>query len=191
MNVTLTAGTNLAFNQAPMRFNGQDSRLDNINLAGNAGVALNWKDVFEFNPRYSLSSNRSRYTSAAFTGRTIVQHLLQGELVLRVPKKIVWETNLYYRRLNETATGLPNTSIYWNAAVTLLMFKQDKGQLRLAVYDILNSNTNVNRYYSSNAIIDNRTNVLQRYFMLTYTYNIRSFAGQSTKVGGNRSLWNF
>jgi hypothetical protein len=59
------------------------------------------------------------------------------------------------------------------------------------VYDILNSNTNVNRYYSSNAIIDNRVNVLQRYFMLTYTYNIRSFGSQSSKVGGNRSLWNF
>jgi hypothetical protein len=108
-----------------------------------------------------------------------------------MPRKLVWETNLYYRRLNEVSPGIPNASIYWNAAVTVLMFRQDKGQLRLAVYDILNSNTNVNRYYSANAIIDNRVNVLQRYFMLTYTYNIRSFGNQPAKVGGNKSIFNF
>jgi hypothetical protein len=189
--MTVTMGSNLNMTRAPLRFNGEDSRLTTVSIGGNMGVALNWNDLIEFNPKYSIGTNRSYYTSAAFTDRNILQQVLQGELILRMPKRVVWETNIFYRRLNEVSPGIPNASIYWNAAVTLLMFQQDKGQLRLGVYDILNSNTNVNRYYSSNAIIDNRTNVLQRYFMLTYTYNIRSFAGQSTKVGGNRSLWNF
>lgn len=189
--MTVTMGSNLNMTRAPLRFNGEDSRLTTLSIGGNIGMALNWKDLIEFNPKYSIGSNRSYYTSPAFTDRNIIQQIIQGEMILRMPKRIVWETNIYYRRLNEVSPGIPNASIYWNAAVTLLMFQQDRGQLRLGVYDILNSNTNVNRYYSSNAIIDNRTNVLQRYFMLTYTYNIRSFGGQSAKVGGNRSLWNF
>lgn len=189
--VNVSLGANGQVSSAPLRFNNEDSRLTSVNVSGTAGVALNWKDLIEFNPKYTIGSNRSLYTSKDFSDRDIVQHIVQGEFIVRALKKIVWETNLYYRLLNEVAPGIPKASVYWNAAVTLLMFKGDKGQLRLAVYDILNSNTNVNRYYSSNSIIDLRTNVLQRYFMLTYTYNIRSFAGQSAKVGGNRSLWNF
>lgn len=191
LNITINMGSTLNISGTPLRFNNEESRLTNINISGNSGLALNWKDLIEFNPKYSISSNRSFYTSASFTGRNIVQQVWQGEFIVRMPKKIVWETNLFYRHLNEVAPGLPKASVYWNAAVTLLMFKQDKGQLRLAVYDILNSNTNVNRYYTSNAIIDNRTNVLQRYFMLSYTYNIRSFGGQTAKVGGTKSIFNF
>ncbi|MBV9987339.1 MAG: outer membrane beta-barrel protein [Chitinophagaceae bacterium] len=190
LNITATMGLTGNLNRAPLRFNNEDSRLTNITLSGNAGIALNWKDLIEFNPRWQISSNHSSYSSRNFNGRDILMQVVQGEFIVRIPK-IVWETNLYYRRLNEVSPGLPNTSIYWNAAVTFLMFKQDKGQLRIAVYDILNSNTNLSRYYSTNAIIDNRSNVLQRYFLLTYTYQIRSFGNQPAKVGGSRSIFNF
>lgn len=190
-NVTISAGSTINLNRTPMRFNNEESRLTTVNISGNAGVAMNWKDLVEFSPKYIFSSTSSHYTSTAFSGRNIEQQVMQGEFIVRMPKKMVWETNIFYRRLNHVAPGLPLSSVYWNAAVTLLMFKQDKGQLRLAVYDILNSNTNVTRYYNANAIIDNRSNVLQRYFMLTYTYNIRSFGNQTAKVGGNKSLFNF
>jgi hypothetical protein len=66
------------------------------------------------------------------------------------------------------------------------MFKEDKGQLKIAVYDILNSNNNAARLVNGNLITDSRSLVLQQYFMLTYSYNIRSLAGQKTKVGGNQ-----
>ncbi|SJZ35983.1 outer membrane beta-barrel protein [Sediminibacterium ginsengisoli] len=191
LNVTVSGGTDFSLNRTPIRFNNEDSRLTGLSIGGNVGVALNWNDLIEFSPRYSINSNQSHYTSNAFNSANIIQQVLQGEFIVRMPKKIVWETNMYYRHLNQVAPGLPKASVYWNAAVTLLMFKQDKGQLRLAVYDILNSNTSVVRFINTNAITDNRTNVLQRYFMLTYTYNIRSFGGQTTKVGGNKSLWNF
>ncbi|HVZ25229.1 MAG TPA: hypothetical protein VG842_04215, partial [Sediminibacterium sp.] len=105
--------------------------------------------------------------------------------------KLVWETSLAYNYISNLAPGLPKSNLYWNAALTLLMFKEDKGQLKLAVYDILNRNNNVNRYINGNAIYDSRTNVLQRYFMLTYSYNIRSMAGQKSKVGGKQSIFFF
>jgi hypothetical protein len=111
---------------------------------------------------------------------------LSGEFIVRLPKKLVWETNLAYRYTSNLAPGLPKTNIYWNAALTFLMFKEDKGQLKLAVYDILNSNNNALRFVSGNLITDSKSMVLQRYFMVTYSYNIRSLAGQKTKVGGNQ-----
>ena len=190
-SLTISAGPSFNLNKTPVLFNNERSQLTTAGAGFNAGFQLNYKDLVEFNPKYILNINRSHYTDARFTNRDITGNVVTGELILRIPKKIVWETNLFYRVLNEVAPGLPTASIYWNAAVTLLMFNQDKGQLRFAVYDILNSNTTVNRYFSGNSIIDTRYNVLQRYFMLTYTYNIRTFGNQKAKVGGRQSLFNF
>ncbi len=191
LNITVSAGPTFNFIRTPVVFNAEKSSLTTISSGINTGLALNYRDIIELNPKYNITVNQSHYTSSAFTNRNITTQVLQGDFIVRLPKKIVWETNLYYRLLNEVAPGLPKTSVYWNAAVTVLMFKEDKGQLRFAVYDILNSNTNVYRYFSGNAIVDNRTNVLQRYYMITYTYNIRSFGNQTQKVGGRSNLFNF
>ena len=49
---------------------------------------------------------------------------------------------------------------------------------------MLNQNVSVTRTISSNAIQDTRANVLTRYAMLTFTYNLRKFAGQGQKMPG-------
>ncbi|MDB5209501.1 MAG: TonB-dependent receptor [Sediminibacterium sp.] len=190
-NVSLTVNIGPTFNlsRTPIIFNNEESRVTNLNLGAGAGVTLNWKDIVEFNPNYSIGSNKSYYTSKSFSDRDIMQQSFRGEFILRLPKKMVWETNMIYRKISEVSPGLPATSVYWNAAVTFLMFQQDKGQLRFGVYDILSSNTNVGCYFSGNAIIDTKVNVLSRYFLLTYTYNIRTFGNQSSKVGGQQSLF--
>jgi hypothetical protein len=187
LTVKLDATANL--NRNPLLFNNEKSYVTNFNIGVNTGLLFNWHDVVEFSPKYTPGINKSYYTSKLFTNKDVTYQTLQAEFIVRVPKRIVWETNIMHRIISDVAPGLPKTSTYWNAAITLLMFNQDKGQLRLAVYDILNSNANVNRFVNGNAIIDSRTNVLQRYFMVTYSYNIRTFGNQSTKVGGQQSLW--
>ncbi|MES2374591.1 MAG: outer membrane beta-barrel protein [Bacteroidota bacterium] len=189
LTVNLNATGNLS--RTPIIFNNEKSYVTNANINVNTGLSFNWHDVVEFNPKYTPGITRSYYTNKLFSNRDITSQVLQGEFIVRLPKKIVWETNIMHRIISDVAPGIPKTSTYWNAAVTVLMFNQDKGQLRLAVYDILNANANVNRYFSANAIIDTRSNVLQRYFMLTYSYNIRSFGNQPSKVGGQQSLWRF
>jgi hypothetical protein len=115
---------------------------------------------------------------------------MEGELIVRWPKKLVWETNLAYRNTNQVSPGLPRTNILWNAAVTLLMFKGDVGLLKLSVFDILDRNNGLYRYTSLNQVVDNQTNVLQRYGALSFTYNIRNL-GAPKKVGGRDRLFMF
>jgi hypothetical protein len=45
------------------------------------------------------------------------------------------------------------------------------------VYDLLKQNNNIRRNINEVYIEDVRSNVLQQYFMLTFTYNIRHFTG--------------
>ena len=57
--------------------------------------------------------------------------------------------------------------------------KNNAGELRLSSFDILHQNNSISRTTNSNYIEDNRTKVLQRYFMLTFTYTFRNFSGNA------------
>jgi hypothetical protein len=54
-------------------------------------------------------------------------------------------------------------------------FFDDNAEVKLSVYDALNQNQSINRAVQANYIEDSRTNVLQRYFLLNFTYNLRAF----------------
>ncbi len=153
-------------------------------------MRFNWHDVVEFNPQYSPGLSRTRYTDPVFKNLNITTQYFETELIVRFPKKLVWETNTAYRYNNQVAPGLPKSNLLWNAGLTYLFLKNDKGQLKLSVYDILNRNNNFYRYASQNYIIDQQTNVLKRYGLLTFTYNIRTMGGPK-KVGGRDRMFMF
>lgn len=174
------------FNSSPLMFNNILSRTNSFLILPIAKFTFNWHDVVEFNPLVNMSFRKNTFNSPQFINTDYTIQYFSGEFIVRLPKKLVWETNIAYRYISNLAPGLPKSSVYWNAALTFLMFKEDKGQLKIAVYDILNSNNNAARLVNGNLITDSRSLVLQQYFMLTYSYNIRSLVGQKTKVGGNQ-----
>jgi hypothetical protein len=81
-----------------------------------------------------------------------------------------------------------NNSAAYNASVPLLspsiakeLFKKKNGEIRLSVFDLLNQNVAVSKSVSSSQESYTRTNVLTRYVMLTFTYNLNNFAGSRQK----------
>ncbi len=187
VNTTLYGG----LNKTPMYYNKVMSNVTRLNVGPSLGLSLNWHDVVEFNPRYTPSYAKNYYSNHLFNDNDVITHNLFGEVIVRTPKKLVWESNVSYRYNDQLAPGIPKTNIFWNAALSLLVFREDKGQFKLAVYDILNSNNNAYRNISANTIVDNRSNVLQRYVTLTFTYNVRAMGAAKQKVGGRQSLFMF
>ena len=75
-----------------------------------------------------------------------------------------------------------NTSVpLFNPSIAKQLFKKKNGELRLTVFDLFNQNTAVSRTVSTNQVTDTRTNVLTRYAMLTFTYNLNNFAAAGQK----------
>ncbi len=65
--------------------------------------------------------------------------------------------------------------LLWNASIGYKFLSNDAGEIRLSVYDILGQNQSISRNVTEIYLEDLRTKVLQRYFMLTFTYNLRNF----------------
>jgi hypothetical protein len=181
---------NINYNRRKLLVNGNESIARTLGFSPNLNIGLNWNDIVEFRPSYSPGINRTTYTNTEFRNIKVITHYVESELIVRWPKKLVWETNLAYRNSNQVPPGMPRTNILWNAALTLLMFKGDVGLLKLSVYDILDRNNGLYRYTTQNQIVDNQVNVLQRYGALSFTYNIRNM-GAPKKVGGRDRLFIF
>ncbi|CAA9282555.1 MAG: hypothetical protein AVDCRST_MAG95-3411 [uncultured Adhaeribacter sp.] len=166
----------------------QKSKAKIWELSPSAEARINLDNKIELNQTFSLNNQRSFYTGQVFDNRTVNFRTWNSEVIIRAPKKLVWESQLEYRYTSNVAPGLRRSYTRINAAITYLFLKNDRAQLKLAVYDILNQNLSTYRSIQENIVQDFQATVLQRYGLLTLTYNIRNFGG---KVGGSNSLFRF
>jgi hypothetical protein len=95
-------------------------------------------------------------------------------------KRLIASTDLDYTINNGLSAGYNQNVAYWNASLAYQLFKNKTGEIKLAVYDILNQNRSYTRTTGDNYVQDSQTNVLNRYLMLSFTYNIRKGSKANT-----------
>ena len=182
-------GYNINYNRNFLIVNGRKSYVKTFDIGPSANGSLNWKDKIEWNFNYYMGFNRTTYENNQFNDLKVDRRSLRTELVVRWPKHIVWESSLNYVHNPQTAPGVQQNIALWNAAMTLVFLKDDKGQLKFSAFDLLDQNVSVFRNTTENQIVDRQVNILKQYFMATFTYNIRSFKGG--KVGGSERFFRF
>ena len=170
--------------------NNIESNVKGLTTGPSVRLGLDWKSKVEFRPAYSYTYSSTKYSDPSFNNLKVNTNRFEGELILRPGKNFVFETNLTYFKNSSLEGTNPRDFGLWNAAVTYLFLKDQKGHLKLSVLDILNENNNYSRRVSENYINEYNSNVLQRYFLLTFTYNIRTM-GQNQKVGGTQRFMFF
>lgn len=120
----------------------------------------------DYNYAYSTlnSTNTTPYTSQG----------IEGDVNIKLPKKIVFETNGNYTINAKRTNGYNINYFVWNASIEKTFFKSDNFILGVYAYDMLNQNISVNRSITSNIITDTKTNIISRYFLLKATFKFNS-----------------
>jgi hypothetical protein len=176
-------------NKNQLLYNGTISWQTTFNYNHWFGVGVNLKDKFECNFNYSFGKNFTSYTSDYFKKLNISNHNWNNEMVLRWPKHFIWESQVSYSYNGSIPAGMPKDLIKWNAALNITMLKNEVGVLKLGINDLLDQNNNISVNANRNTITTTQGNILGRYFLATFTYNVRA-AGVKKKVGG-RELFMF
>lgn len=95
-------------------------------------------------------------------------------------------TNQSYRGLGE---GFNQNFTLWNASVGKKFLKENRGELKLTVFDILAQNNSINRNVTETYVEDVTSRVLTQYGMLTFTYTLRNFGKAPAPEPERRREW--
>jgi hypothetical protein len=183
-NLNLNGGFTL--NKLPGIFENESIETKNYIYTLGAVVASNISQYVDFTLSYSGNYNEVETNNTKLpTSSNFYTHVasLQSNLL----NKKGW---FLQNELNNQFVGAydetPSQSyLLWNAGIGKKFLPGQKGELRLNVFDLLNQNQSIVRNVNQSQVETVENVVLQRYFMLTFTYNLRNFGKAPARPAGN------
>jgi hypothetical protein len=103
------------------------------------------------------------------------------------PAKIDLRTELEYNLRQRTSVFTSNNNVaIVNASLTKRIGKKDDIIFGVSVNDLLNQNVGITRSIYSNNISESRRTTIQRYFLLTFSWNFSKFGGSTAANEENK-----
>jgi hypothetical protein len=169
--------TNLTNNRSVNLINHVTNFTTNYTIGETIKWTTNLKNNFDMSFSVTPTYNITRYSVQPDQNENYFSQVLNTDITFYTKSGWIVETGFNYTAYAGRSPGF-NTSVpLLNAAIAKQFFKKKQGELRLSIFDLLNQNVSVTRNVAENYIQDVQTKVLTRYALLTFTYNLRNFAG--------------
>lgn len=172
-NFNLNGG--VTYSRNPGRINFVDNIINNTNLNAGFVWGSNISTKIDFTLNYSGNYNIVRNSNQPNQNSNFFQQISGFKINYMPTTKWVFNTDLNNNLFTGYGEDFNQNFFLWNAGVGRKFLKNNAGEIRLTVFDILNQNNSITRTVTDLFIEDNRTLVLSRYAMLTFTYNLRKF----------------
>ena len=196
----LTFGFPLKFIKSNFNWNGGFSY---SKIPGIINYASNISNNYNYNAGAVLASNVSQYidfTVSYNANFSVVKNSIQPQLdnnyitqSASLQLNLLSKTGWFFQNdiTNQSYTGLSagfNQSYWlWNMGVGKKFLKDQSGEVKLSVFDLLKQNRSITRSITETYIEDVQTDVLRQYFLLTFTYKLKNFGkAKQTPVRNNR-----
>ncbi len=178
-NLNINVG--LSYARTPGLINNVQNESQTYNVNGGLVLGSNISEKIDFTVSYSANYNIVENTLQPQLNNNFFFHNASLRFNWLPWKGLVLNTDV----TNTLYTGLGNdfnqNFVLWNAAIGYKFLKGNAGELRLNAFDLLGQNNSIARVVTETYVEDNITQVLTRYFMLSFVYNLRNFS-----TGNNR-----
>ncbi len=130
-----------------------------------------------------LNYNRSKYSLASTLNTSYFSEEYETDIDWQLPKNFFFSTDFTYSINNQLSSGFNTNIPIWNASISKMVLKYNRGELKFRVSDLLNRNTGISRTTNQGYIEDSQVTTLRRFFLLSFTYSL-SKTGLNAGPGG-------
>lgn len=171
LNVNLSAN----YNRTPGVINGRINYANSPSFGAGLVVSSNISSNIDFTLSTNSSYNFVRNTLNKSSDAEFFNQSSKAKLNLIMAKHLVFNTEANHQYNAGLSAGYNQNYILWNAALGYKFLKNNAAELRFTVFDLLGQNNSVSRTFTDVYNEDTRSNVLTRYYMVTFTYNFRNY----------------
>jgi len=172
-NVNANGG--VSYTKVPGLVNGVTNFANTWNLNAGAVFSSNISEQIDFTLSYSAFYNLVNNTIRIDQNNNFLQQTGTARTNWQLKSGWVFSTDLAYTGFSGLGDDFRQNFLLWNAGIGYKFLKDQAGELRITAFDILGQNNSLSRNVTETYVEDVQTRVLQRYFMLNFTYNLRYF----------------
>jgi len=180
-NLNLNAG--IMYSRLPGLIDKQKLVTNNYNYSMGTVVASNISEYIDFNLSYTVNFN-------IIAGQPENNQVSQtAGIQFNLLSKSGWffQNDLNNQSYNYKGSTPDQNFWLWNIGAGKKFLKQQKGELKLTVFDLLKQNQAISRTVTEAYVEDTQSRVLQQYFMITFTYKLKNFGTPKTNNRNNNN----
>jgi hypothetical protein len=177
-------GTGTTLGKSVTYINAQRNNITNTSFGPNIAYDFNLAEKLDIRVTARLNFSNSKYSLQQDADNNYLQQRYGFEMVNYFPGKITISNEFNYTVNSGRSDGFNTNIPIWNISAAKSLLKNSRGEIKISVADLLNKNDGISRNSNLGYITDERYNVLQRYFLLTFTYSLN----KSGAHGGPRAI---
>ncbi|HMG66047.1 MAG TPA: outer membrane beta-barrel protein, partial [Chitinophagaceae bacterium] len=181
-NVNLNAG--LTYSNLPGLIDNTRTTTNNYNYNVGAVIASNVSQYIDFNISYNANFNviQGQPQNGEVSQTAGVQFNLLS--------KSGWffQNDLNNQTYSYKGTTPDQNFWLWNISVGKKFLKDQKGEIKMSVFDLLKQNRSITRTVTEVYVEDVQSQVLRQYFMLTLSYKLKNFGKPKPNNPGNNNF---
>lgn len=174
-NLNLSGGIN--FSRTPGLVNNQKNYANNFGVTFPIVISSNISENLDFTLSYTPNYNIVKNSIQPNLNSNYFSNAASARINWIFWKGFELDNNITYQKYSGLGETYDKPYLLWNASIGKHFFKNQNGELQLTVFDLLKQNRSINRNVTETYIENSTTSVLQQYFLLTFTYNLRNFKG--------------
>lgn len=176
----LNLSTNLTYNTGTSFVNNQPNRAKNWLVGQGVSLSSNFTEKLDLNLSGNINLQSAQYSLQPQQNTTFLNQAITLDVYYQLPLRFTFSTNVYYNHYGGSSASYNQSFTLWNATLARQLFKQNQGELRFQAFDLLNQNQSIVRNVTDTYTEEVRSRVLNRYFMVSFVYNLRRFSAGVT-----------
>ncbi len=168
----LEVGASFVYSRNAAYINSARNNISSMTFRPDVSYIYNLNDKLDLELTAAVSLNSGRYSLEPDLNTNYVRQNYGVNITNYLPAGVSIHNEFNYIFNTGRPPGYNTSTPLWNLSVAKSLFKHDRGEIKVSIMDVLDQNAGITRNLLQGSVQDERYNVLQRYFLLSFTYSL-------------------